>query len=240
MTNPTKTDKIFRKMSKIRGEKLAWGDQMMQLQVYGSPAINTLYPRDTLPDRIPMESIFRTPFPIRVIFTFQNPSISSPFTPTSPTAKWSRVSFKAFKSINRNFKLFSTPEASNLFCRFIRSYTKLMSLTKNCTSGSPQFFCNFIDRHSKISFQENNIFKLPPLTSEPLTFTGTLRRAKFISNTMFCLKLLTAVSTSLYHKLISPFLLQYFNDGMSTKVVGDARDVDTKVFEIHPFLKYWR
>ncbi len=29
-------------------------------------------------------------------------------------------------------------------------------------------------------------------------------------------------------------------DGMSTKVVGAARDVDSKVFEVHPFLEYWR
>ena len=28
-------------------------------------------------------------------------------------------------------------------------------------------------------------------------------------------------------------------DGQTTKVVGEARDVDQTVFEIHPFLKYW-
>ena len=29
-------------------------------------------------------------------------------------------------------------------------------------------------------------------------------------------------------------------EGMSTKVVGEARDVDSKVFAVHPFLEYWR
>ncbi len=29
-------------------------------------------------------------------------------------------------------------------------------------------------------------------------------------------------------------------EGTSIKVVGEARDVDSKVFEVHPFLKYWR
>ncbi len=29
-------------------------------------------------------------------------------------------------------------------------------------------------------------------------------------------------------------------EGMSTRVVGEARDVDSKVFEVHPFLEYWR
>jgi len=29
-------------------------------------------------------------------------------------------------------------------------------------------------------------------------------------------------------------------EGMSTKVVGEAKDVDSKVFAVHPFLKYWR
>ncbi len=29
-------------------------------------------------------------------------------------------------------------------------------------------------------------------------------------------------------------------EGISTKVVGESRDVDSKVFEVHPFLKYWR
>ena len=28
-------------------------------------------------------------------------------------------------------------------------------------------------------------------------------------------------------------------EGMSTKVVGEAKDVDSKVFAVHPFLKYW-
>ena len=28
--------------------------------------------------------------------------------------------------------------------------------------------------------------------------------------------------------------------GVSTKVVGAARDVDTKVFEVHPFLEFWK
>jgi len=28
--------------------------------------------------------------------------------------------------------------------------------------------------------------------------------------------------------------------GVSTKVVGEARDVDSKVFEVHPFLEYWK
>lgn len=28
-------------------------------------------------------------------------------------------------------------------------------------------------------------------------------------------------------------------EGTTTKVIGEARDVDTKVFEVHPFLKYW-
>ena len=28
--------------------------------------------------------------------------------------------------------------------------------------------------------------------------------------------------------------------GVSTKVVGAARDVDSKVFEVHPFLEYWK
>lgn len=28
-------------------------------------------------------------------------------------------------------------------------------------------------------------------------------------------------------------------EGLTTKVVGEAKDVDTKVFEVHPFLKYW-
>ena len=29
-------------------------------------------------------------------------------------------------------------------------------------------------------------------------------------------------------------------EGSTTKVVGEARDVDSKVFAVHPFLKYWR
>ena len=29
-------------------------------------------------------------------------------------------------------------------------------------------------------------------------------------------------------------------EGMTTKVVGEARDVDSKVFAVHPFLGYWR
>lgn len=29
-------------------------------------------------------------------------------------------------------------------------------------------------------------------------------------------------------------------EGISTKVVGEARDVDSKVFAVHPFLEYWR
>lgn len=29
-------------------------------------------------------------------------------------------------------------------------------------------------------------------------------------------------------------------EGMVTRVVGEAKDVDTKVFDVHPFLKYWR
>ena len=29
-------------------------------------------------------------------------------------------------------------------------------------------------------------------------------------------------------------------EGLTTKVVGEAKDVDTKIFEVHPFLKYWR
>lgn len=29
-------------------------------------------------------------------------------------------------------------------------------------------------------------------------------------------------------------------EGMSTKVVGGAKDVDSKVFAVHPFLRYWR
>ncbi len=29
-------------------------------------------------------------------------------------------------------------------------------------------------------------------------------------------------------------------DGMSTKVVGKALDVDSKVFEVHPFLEFWK
>ena len=29
-------------------------------------------------------------------------------------------------------------------------------------------------------------------------------------------------------------------EGMTTKVVGEARDVDSKVFKVHPFLEYWR
>lgn len=28
-------------------------------------------------------------------------------------------------------------------------------------------------------------------------------------------------------------------EGLTTKVVGEAKDVDTRVFEVHPFLKYW-
>lgn len=28
-------------------------------------------------------------------------------------------------------------------------------------------------------------------------------------------------------------------EGLTTKVIGEAKDVDTKVFEVHPFLKYW-
>jgi len=28
-------------------------------------------------------------------------------------------------------------------------------------------------------------------------------------------------------------------EGTTTKVIGEAKDVDTKVFEVHPFLKYW-
>lgn len=29
-------------------------------------------------------------------------------------------------------------------------------------------------------------------------------------------------------------------EGIETKVVGEAKDVDSKVFAVHPFLKYWR
>ncbi len=29
-------------------------------------------------------------------------------------------------------------------------------------------------------------------------------------------------------------------EGMSTKVVGEAKDVDSKIFAVHPFLEYWR
>jgi len=29
-------------------------------------------------------------------------------------------------------------------------------------------------------------------------------------------------------------------EGLTTKVVGEAKDVDTKIFEVHPFLAYWR
>ena len=29
-------------------------------------------------------------------------------------------------------------------------------------------------------------------------------------------------------------------EGVSTKVIGEAKDVDSKVFEVHPFLGYWR
>lgn len=29
-------------------------------------------------------------------------------------------------------------------------------------------------------------------------------------------------------------------EGTTTKVVGEARDVDSKVFKVHPFLEYWR
>ncbi len=28
-------------------------------------------------------------------------------------------------------------------------------------------------------------------------------------------------------------------EGMSTKVIGEAKDVDSKIFAVHPFLKYW-
>jgi len=29
-------------------------------------------------------------------------------------------------------------------------------------------------------------------------------------------------------------------EGTTTKVVGDAKDTDTKIFKVHPFLEYWR